>query len=93
MERQLNYLRQLSRQHVVLVVFFENVELIEQAQHQPETTEEYFRQVVSEKFIYEKRLIVSKLKQYGIYSLLTSPEELSINLINKYLELKAKHVI
>lgn len=93
MERQLGYLRQLSRQHVVLVVFFDNVELIDLSRRQPNTTEEYFRQVVSEKFIYEKRLIVSKLKQYGVYSLLTSPEELSVSLINKYLELKSRHII
>ena len=93
MERQLNYLRQLARQHVVLVVFFENVELNKFAAHQPDTTEEYFKQVVAEKFIFEKRLIVSKLKQYGIYSVLTSPEELSINVINKYLELKSRRVI
>ena len=93
MERQVAYLRQLARQHVVLAVFFENVELNNFAAKKPDTTEDYFKQVVAEKFIFEKRLIVSKLKQYGIYSLLTDPENLSVNVINKYLELKSKRII
>ncbi len=93
MERQLNYLRQLARQHVVLVVFFENTELNELSLRKPHSTEEYFKQVVAEKFVFEKRLVVSKLKQYGVYSLLTNPEDLSVNVINKYLELKSKRVI
>jgi len=93
MERQLNYLRQLARKHVVLVVFFENTELNDMAAKQPDTTHDYFKQVVADKFIFEKRLIVSKLKQYGVYSLLTSPEGLSVNVINKYLEMKSRRII
>jgi hypothetical protein len=38
--------------------------------------------------VYEKRLIVSTLKQNGIAALLTPPASLSVNIINKYLELK-----
>jgi hypothetical protein len=31
-----------------------------------------------------------ELKQYGIQTILTNPEELSAGVINKYLELKAR---
>ncbi|MBQ4023041.1 MAG: DUF58 domain-containing protein [Prevotella sp.] len=68
--------------------------------HQPEdqlphrvTTEDYYQHTIAEKFEYEKRLIVSTLKQNGIYALLTSPSRLSVAVINKYLELKQRHVI
>ena len=57
------------------------------------TTEDYYQHTIAEKFEYEKRLIVSTLKQYGIYALLTSPQRLSVAVINKYLELKQRHVI
>lgn len=55
--------------------------------------EDYYRHVIAEKFAYEKRLIVNTLRQSGIYSLLTEPARLSVNIINKYLELKARQVI
>lgn len=92
MQRQLPYLRQLAGQHRLLVVFFEDAELKLLIQRQPTTTEAYYRQVIGEKFAYEKRLIVSTLKQYGIYSLLTTPENLSVDVINKYLEMKGRQL-
>ena len=46
--------------------------------------------VVAEKFVYEKRQIVNELKKYGIQSILTKPENLTGNTINKYLSLKAR---
>ena len=53
----------------------------------------YYRHVIAEKFAFEKRLIVSTLKQNGIYSLLTTPENLSIDVINKYLEMKSRQLL
>ena len=93
MERQLNYLQQLARQHVVLAVFFENAELKEFAVRRPRVSEDYFTQVIAEKFIYEKRYVTTTLRQHGVYSLLTTPDKLSIDVINKYLEMKAKHLL
>ena len=49
-------------------------------------------EVIAEKFIYERRLIVSLLKQHGIAALLTPPDKLSVNVINKYLELKQQNL-
>jgi len=91
--RQLDYLRQLSRRHVVLVVFFEDVEMKAFATRRPTALENYYQQVVTDKFIFEKHHVSAKLRQYGIYSLLTEPEHLSVNLINKYLEMKARGMV
>lgn len=90
MKRQLPYLQQLSRQHRLLVVFFEDADLKEYIAGKPTDTEGYYRQVIAEKFAYEKRLIVNTLKQHGIYSVLTTPGNLSIEVINKYLEMRGK---
>ncbi len=93
MERQLNYMQQLARRHVVLAIFFENAELNALAARRPRTTEDYFTQVIADKFIYEKQYVTAVLRKHGIYSLLTKPENLSIDVINKYLEMKAKHLL
>ena len=93
MERQLEYLRQLARQHVVLVVFFEDTEMKTFASKHPKTIEGYYQQVISDKFIFEKRHVIAKLRQHGIHSLLTEPDKLSVNVINKYLEMKARGTI
>ena len=81
LRRQLPYLQQLSQRHRLLVVFFED-ELTPRGKGQEVVD------VIAEKFVYEKRLIVSLLRQHGITALLTQPEQLSVNVINKYLEIK-----
>ena len=93
MERQLNYMQQLARQHVVLAIFFENEELKNFAARRPQTTEDYFHQVIADKFIYEKQYVTTVLRQHGVYSLLTTPDKLSVDVINKYLEMKARHLL
>lgn len=93
MNRQLPYLQQLSRQHRLLVVFFEDADLKEYIAGKPADTEGYYRHVIAEKFTFEKRLIVTTLKQNGIYSVLTTPDKLSIDVINKYLEMKSRQLI
>lgn len=93
LNRQLAYLQQLNRQHRLLVVFFEDADLKEYIATPAKDTEGYYRHVIAEKFAFEKRLIVSTLKQHGIYSLLTTPDHLSVDVINKYLEMKSRQLL
>ena len=90
LRRQLSFLRQLAMRHRLLVVFFEDKEMREviSDRGKEKSTEAYYQRVIAEKFAYEQRLIVSTLRQYGIQSLLTTPDNLSVNVINKYLEIK-----
>ncbi|AJH14333.1 DUF58 domain-containing protein [Myroides profundi] len=90
LKRQLPYLRAIAKNHVLLVVFFENTELTKLTEKKAKNTDDIFDKVIAEKFNFEKRLIVNELTKYGIQSILTAPEELSINTINKYLQIKAK---
>lgn len=93
MERQLPYLLQLNRRHRLLVVFFEDHEVKDYLATRSESDEEYYRHVVAEQFAYEQRLIVSSLKQRGILALLTTPEALSVDVLNKYLEIKTRELL
>lgn len=93
MKRQLPYLRKIAAQHLLVTIFFENTEL-SQVLHQPaENLEAVYTKAISEQFAYEKRQIVKELNSYGIMSILTAPKDLTVNALNKYLEIKARNLI
>ncbi len=93
LQRQLPYLRKIARDHLLVVVFFENTELTASLAKVPHTVEEIYMKTITEKFDFEKRLIVKELQRYGIASILTTPSALTVSSINKYLELKARRLI
>ncbi len=93
MQRQLPYLRKIARQHLLLVVFFENTELRQLTQKEATDVEAVYIKTIGEKFAFEKKLIVKELQQYGILSILTAPQNVTVNTLNKYLELKARQAI
>jgi uncharacterized protein (DUF58 family) len=93
LHRQLVYLRRIARHHLLLVVFFENTELRDRMKQPAENLEEVYVQTIAAKFAYEKKLIVRELQQHGILSIFTAPENLTVNTVNKYLELKARQSI
>jgi uncharacterized protein (DUF58 family) len=92
-ERQLPYLKQLSTYHPLLVIFFENTELFALQQSKAHIVEDVYYKTIANKFAFEKRLIVKELQKHGIMSVLTSPQKLTANTINKYLELKERQVV
>jgi uncharacterized protein (DUF58 family) len=90
MRRALPMLRRINQKHVLVVVFFQNTDLQELAYELPKTTRDIYQSAVAERMISMKGRIAQELKQNGIQTILTLPSDLSINTINKYLELKAK---
>lgn len=93
LHRQLPYLISLNKMHLLIVIFFENTELKTLIDGTAENLKEIYYKAVAERFSFEKKLIVKELQKHGIQSILTAPEKLTINTINKYLELKARNLI
>ena len=93
LHRQLPYLQAMAKYHVLVVIFFENRELVTFANKKVTDTREIFEQTIAEKFIFEKQLAVNELRNYGIQTMLTKPEDLTFNTINEYLEIKAKGLL
>lgn len=93
LHRQLPYLKGIAKSHLLVVIFFKNTELDGLIADKAETVQQAYDKVIAEKFAFEKRLIVNELKKYGIYSILTTPENLTIDTINKYLEIKARGLL
>ena len=78
---------------ILLVVFFENTELRQVTENPAHDIESIYIKTIAEKFAFEKKLIVKELQKYGIISILTAPQNITVNTINKYLELKARQAI
>lgn len=93
LQRQLPYIRSIASKHLVLVVFFENTELRQLTETPTNDVESLYIKTIAEKFQYEKRLIVKELQQHGIFTILTAPQNLTVDTVNKYLELKARQAI
>ena len=92
MLRQLPYLQQLNRRHRLLVVFFIDEERREFINNKPHSIKDYYEQSIAEKIDHEQDLIMNTLRQRGINSLLTLPQNLSVNVINRYLEMKSRGI-
>ena len=91
--RQMKYLRGIAKNHLLVIVFFKNTELEQLIHNNPENMQEVYDQIIAEKFEFEKKLIIQELRKYGIFTVYTSPENLSIEVINKYLEIKARGIL
>ena len=93
MKRQLPYLKRISRDHLLVTIFFENTEIHDLLNRDSQNIGDIYLKTVAEKINFEKKQIVKSLNREGIHTILTPPKELSINAINKYLELKSRALI
>lgn len=89
LKNQLSSLIRLGKSHLLLVILFENTEIYKVIDSKAESTADVYVKTVAEKFMYDKRMIIKELNKYGIHAILTEPQNLTVNLINKYLEFKA----
>ena len=93
LKRQLPFLLALAKKHLLITVLFDNTELDALIENEANDLQEVYHKTIAEKFSYDKRLIVKELEKRGVHAILTKPEQLSINVINKYLEFKSKGLI
>lgn len=87
-QRQMGAFKSLAKNHLLLVIMFENTEVSKLLDMNTESLEDIYVKTIAEKYTYDKKLILRELKSHGILSIITRPENLTVNLINKYLELK-----
>ena len=93
LQRELASLKRIAHYHLLMVVFFENTELKKLTEAKADSIEDIYIKTIAEKYTLEKRLMVKELRKAGIVAVLTTPQNLTINSINKYLELKNRQSI
>lgn len=93
LQRQLPYLKAIAKKHVLVVIFFENTTLNKLVESESESIPEIYQQTVAAQFQHEKKIMMNELQKHGIQTILTEPANLSINTINKYLEIKKRGLL
>ncbi len=92
-ERKLPFFRMLNKKHLLCVVLFENTELKTIHEDRGNSLEDIYIKTMADKYNYEKKMILKELRKNGILSIYSAPGDLSVNVVNKYLDLKTKRYI
>jgi len=93
MHRALPMLKSINKKHVLVVIFFKNTDLNDELTKNPTTARELYVSTLAEDVINTKKRIAKELNRHGIQTVLTAPNELNIDTLNKYLELKSKGLV
>lgn len=93
LKRNLQYLKAIAQYHLVLVVFFENSEIVEFVNQPASNLREIYSSTIGKHFLSQNQLILKELLKSGIQGLITQPHLLSIETINKYIQIKRKQMI
>lgn len=89
LQRALPVLRKLNSSHLLVVIFFTNAEVEEFAFSPASNLNGIYTRMVARQMVADKRQMAIELANHGIQSVVCRPGELTINTLNKYLELKA----
>ncbi len=93
LNRQLKYLQLINREHLLLVIYFRNTEVDALLKERATDIRGIYDQVIGHQVCGEKLQIREALRKAGILSLYTSPQSLNVDVINKYIEVKAKRML
>ncbi len=93
MERALPVLKKINHLHLLVVLIFENTELVKFSTKKPEFVSDIYAQTIAQKLLNDKKQLAAKLRKHGIQTILCKPEDLSMRTVNKYLELKSRGMI
>lgn len=93
LKRVIPILRKINLQHLLIVVFFENSELDKVSNAEAKDLKGIYTQILAEQALNDKVAIAQELNNFGIQTILSKPEDLNMNTINKYLEIKSRGII
>jgi uncharacterized protein (DUF58 family) len=93
LHRQLPFLKRLANKHLLVVIIFKNTELNQITEKQVADNKELYHKIIASDFEMQKRMMIKELRLHNIQTILTAPENLTTETINKYLALKATGLI
>jgi len=91
-ESLMKYLPRLRPHHLPMIVTIRDPALDHEAHQTPDTSEAVYRRAVAEQMILERRLLLDQLQHRGVLTLDVDAEHLTMAVVNRYLELKARHL-
>jgi len=87
------HMRELKTPHLVLGAFLRNTPLHERMQSLPQTDLEAFQVAAAAEMIADQARQVAQLEKSGVMMIDALPEQISAQLISRYLDIKAKHLL
>lgn len=84
---------ELVRRHLVVLVLLKHPELDELAAQKPSTRDEMFHATAAQELLERRRETIAQLERQGVLIVETTAEEVGINTISKYLEVKVQGLL
>ena len=83
----------LARRSLPLVVTISDPDVVQAAQQQPEDSQTAYQRMAAAQLLDQRQVTLDHLRQQGVLTLDVPANKLSIAVINRYLELKAKTML
>jgi uncharacterized protein (DUF58 family) len=87
------YLRNLTQRHLPLAVFLRDHDLFALAERAPDHGPALYQGAAAASLLNGRERSLARLRQSGVLTLDAFPEELTSELVNRYLEIKARHLL
>jgi uncharacterized protein (DUF58 family) len=84
------HLPRLAPHHLPMLVTIRDPVLDEEAGQTPTHSDAVYRRAVAEQLIDERRLLLDHLRREGVFTLDAHAQHLSMNVVNRYLQLKGR---
>jgi uncharacterized protein (DUF58 family) len=91
--RRLPLLKKLAKSHLLVPIIFENSPLVAYSEGEATDVREVYMRTAARQLVEEKKLLAQTMRQQGLSVILTKPEDLTSQVINKYLQFKARGLI
>jgi uncharacterized protein (DUF58 family) len=87
------YVSQLSKHHLVVCVTLTDTGIVELAEQKATDSKSVYQKAIAERLLQEKRATLDILRRRGVITIDVPAHQLTMAVVNKYLELKAKSQI
>ena len=84
------YVSQLSKHHLVVCVTLTDSGIVELAEQRTENSKSVYQKAIAERLLQEKHATLEILRRQGVITIDVPAHQLTMAVVNKYLELKAK---
>jgi uncharacterized protein (DUF58 family) len=84
---------ELVRRHLVVLVLLTHPELDAMATREPRTANEMFTATAAQEMLERRKIRLAQLRQQGVLVVETTPAEVGVDAITKYLEVKAQGLL
>ena len=87
------YVSQFSKHHLVICVTLTDSGIVELAAQKPSNSKSVYQKAIAERMLQEKQTTLEILRRRGVITIDVPAHQLTMAVVNKYLELKAKSKI